>query len=426
MTTELKHVQVYIRKTICRLCMSSKLQQVITLTPTPPANAFVPKEKLLVTQECFPLNVHLCLDCKHVQLVDIVNPSLLFSHYVYTSGAAPAMVSHLHNYAQGLIYRDGLGIKPGDFVVEAGSNDGTFLRVFKDAGFNVLGIDPAENIAAQATAAGIQTWAAFFNVETAKRILKEFGPAKLICANHVFAHVADMQGFIDGIRLLLAPDGVLVFEVGYLVDVYEKATFDTIYHEHLDYHTVGPLRRFFALNGMQLINANRQDIQGGALRGYATLAGQHCGINNQWELDAMEAYEKKIGLNDMDTFKMYNSRITRSKNELVALLTGLKSNGLRIAAYGAAAKATTLMYHFGLDGTIIDYIIDDSPLKIGLYSPGLHIPVVSSANALYNEDVSKRPDYVVILAWNFAESIIARHPSFKGRFIIPLPNLRIH
>lgn len=410
---------LHYKRDTCRLCLSRRLEPVLSLAPTPPANAFVPRERLGEAQPCFPLDISLCLDCGHLQLVDIVDPAYLFSQYPYASGAAPGMVRHLQAYARSVIER--LGLTPQDFVVEIGSNDGTCLRVFKEAGLSILGVDPARNIAAQANAAGIETLADFFNVEVARRILAERGPASVVCANHVFAHMADMQVVIDGVRSLLAPDGAFVFEVGYLVDVYEKTTFDTMYHEHIDYHRVGPLRRFCAANGLELFAAERADIQGGSIRGFAGLPGAH--PVDAAGLAALEAHEKKLGLDRPETFRAYASRIERRGTELTTLLAGLKARGLKIAGYGAPAKATTLMYHFGLGADVLEYIVEDAPLKIGLFTPGLHVPVVG-VEALYQ----MRPDYVVVLAWNFAEPIIANHARFRsegGRFVVPLPNLAV-
>ncbi len=410
---------LYRRNEACRLCNSRNIELVLSLTPTPPANAFVPPERLTEKQPVFPLDVHFCRDCGHLQLVDIVDPEYLFAHYVYMSGAAPIMVAHLQAHARAVI--DRLQMKPGALVVEAGSNDGTFLRPFKDAGFKVLGVDPAKNIAARANESGIPTLAAFFNVETARRVRAEHGAAQVVAANHVFAHVADMQGLIDGVGELLAGDGVFVFETGYLVDVYEKTLFDTIYHEHIDYHRVGPLRRFFARNGLQLFHADRVDIQGGALRGFACRPGVRP-VSAQ--LDVLEAYERQIGLDRPETFRGYAARIDRCRTELTNLLDDLKRQGKRIAAYGAPAKATTLMYHFGLDARVIEYIVDDSPLKTGLFSPGLHVPVLP-VGTIYE----RRPDYLLMLAWNFAADLMAKHARFRdggGHFIVPLPQLAVH
>lgn len=414
MTSSLHH-----RNGACRLCSSTALEVVLSLTPTPPANACVTAEHLGEEQPRFPLDVAHCGGCGHVQLIDIVEPSYLFRHYVYASSAAQAMVSHLQGYGRSVIERFGIGA--GKFIVEVGSNDGTFLRAFQQAGLKVLGIDPAQNIAAKANESGIETLPEFFNLEIARQVRAKYGPADVVVANHVFAHVNDMQGFVDGVRTLLGPNGVFVFEVGYLVDVFEKTTFDTIYHEHLDFHRVEPLKKFFAANGLEMFDGERSPIQGGSLRGYVGLPGAHPIAP---ALEALAAYEREIGLDKVGTLRKYAERVKRAGTELTTLLKGLKAQGKTIAAYGLPAKATTLMYHFGIDQSTIEYVVDDAPLKVGLYSPGLHVPILA-VETLYQ----RKPDYVVVLAWNFAEAIIRNHAAFTeagGRFIVPLPNLAIH
>ncbi|MBU2614646.1 MAG: SAM-dependent methyltransferase, partial [Elusimicrobia bacterium] len=259
----------------------------------------------------------------------------------------------------------------------------------------------------------------FFGAKVGKQIREKYGPAKAICAYNVCAHIDDLRGVIDGVRSLLAPDGQFVFEVGYLLDVYRKTLFDTIYHEHVDFHHVEPLKRFFADNGLKLLHAERSDIQGGALVGYVGSSTQH----EDNTVAELITEEHKAGLHLADTFHRWSDMINIRGEELMLLLRGLKAKGRSIAAYGATAKATTMMYNFGIDVSILDYIVDDNPLKQGMFTPGLHIPVYS-ANVLYQ----KKPDYVLLLAWNFAEPIVKKHRLYAGnksRFILPLPNLTI-
>lgn len=407
------------KRETCRLCGSVELERVLELTPTPPANAMVPASALGQVQQCFPLDVYFCQSCKHVQLLDIIDPADLFEDYIYVSGTSPANVAHFGRYAQQLI--DLAGLEPGDLVVEIGSNDGTMLRFFKEAGMRVLGIDPARDIANNATANGIETLAEFFTPELAREIRAGQGPVKAVIANNVCAHIDDLESAVTGARILIEPDGVFVFQVSYLLDVYRKTLFDTIYHEHVDYHRVGPLRSFFERLEMTLWDSYRVSAQGGSLRGYVSAAAR--GDQVQQSVLLMEADEQAAGLDKAETLRAFARDIKRSGTELMSLLSGLKARGSSIAAYGVPAKSTTLMYHFGLGPETIDYIVEDNPLKHDLYSPGLHIPVVST-EALY----AKRPDYVVILAWNFADSIIEIHRQFSeqgGRFIVPLPLLQI-
>jgi len=407
------------RRETCRLCGGRALERVLELTPTPPANALVPEPLRKRPQRCFPLDVYFCESCQHAQLLDIIDPVDLFRDYVYVSGTSAVNVDHFGRYARQVMEKTGL--ERGDLVVEIGSNDGTMLRFFKDAGMRVLGIDPAREIANAATAGGIETLAEFFNLELARRIRSRHGPAKVVCANNVCAHIDDLESAIRAARELMEPDGVFVFQVSYLLDVYDKTLFDTMYHEHLDYHRVGPLRRFFDRLDMRLWCTERVEAQGGSLRGYVSPKARALAV--QPSVATMEAEERAAGLDRPETLRAFSGRIRRAGVELMALLAGLKARGHSIAGYGAPAKATTLMYHFGLDGSVVDYIVEDNPLKHGLFTSGLHIPVVP-VDWLYQ----RRPDYVVALAWNFAESIIANHKRFTqqgGRFVIPLPALSV-
>lgn len=401
------------KRTRCRLCRSIDLRCALHLTPTPLANAFITEDMLHVPQVLYPLDIYRCGECGHLQLLDIIDPEVLFSHYVYVSGTSSVMVEYLRNQAAEVIRRAGL--KPGDLVVEFGSNDGTLLRFFKEAGMRVLGVDPAANVAPSMD--DVPTIPDFFSVPVAQRIRSEYGTAKAICAYNVCAHIDDLQSIVDGVRILLSDDGQFVFEVGYLYDVYSKTLFDTIYHEHVDFHHIEPLQKFFSVNRLSLIHVERSDIQGGALVGYVAIGTQRA----EDSVAALIDMERKAGLDKAETYTRWGSAIRCKGEELSILLRGLKAAGKSIAAYGAPAKATTLMYHFGLDARIIDYIVDDNPIKQGLFTPGLHVPVLAPS-VLYE----RKPDYVLILAWNFADSLIARHSEYAGdlsRFITPLPNL---
>ena len=407
------------RRADCRLCGGTELTMVVSLTPTPPANAFVGPEDRDKAQAVFPLDVFFCEACAHVQLLDVVDPAQLFEDYVYVSGTSPVFVRHFQDYARDIMGR--FAPPGGSLVVDIGSNDGTLLKFFQDAGMNVLGIDPAAHIAAAASAAGIETIPGFFSGDLGRRIAEERGQAAVITANNVFAHIDDIGGALEGVRTLLAGDGVFVFEVSYLADVVEKTLFDTIYHEHLDYHSVKPLQRFLAAAGMVLIEAQRTDSHGGSLR----CTAQHAGAGRKPgpSVAALAAMEDDMGLGQARTFQRFADGIDRLGTELRALLGRLKGEGGTIAGFGAPAKATTLMYHFGIGPETLDFIVDDSPLKQGLLSPGLHIPVLPPS-ALYE----RKPDYALILAWNFASVIMEKNAAFReagGRFIVPVPTIEL-
>jgi SAM-dependent methyltransferase len=402
------------------LCDSASLTKVFGLTPTPPANAFVAQDELTTEQPTFPLELHFCEDCAHLQLLDVVDPTELFRNYVYVSGTSPSFVKHFENYAATCIER--FKLSAGDLVVDIGSNDGTLLGFFQNQAMAVLGIDPARAIAEKASAKGIETWPEFFDQSIADQIKNEKGSASLVTANNMFAHADDLSGITDSIRSLLAPDGIFVFEISYLGAVYEDTLFDTIYHEHVAYHSVIPLAKFFAAKGMELFAAERIDSHGGSLRAMVQLQGGPHQADGS--VQNLINYEQNLELNQSATWAGYADKIDTLRDELVNLLTYLKQDGKTIAGFGAPAKATTLMYHFNLGPGTIDFIADDAPLKQGLYSPGLHIPVLSG-QAIYE----KKPDYVVLLAWNFAPQIMANHQNYLesgGHFIVPLPEIRIY
>ncbi len=403
----------------CRLCGRMGLQHVFSLQPTPPANAFVTADKKDEKQQTFPLDLYFCESCYHLQLRDVVDPAVLFENYVYVSGTSPVFIKHFEEYADEITKR----FQPaaGGLVVDIGSNDGTLLRFFQKKGNKVLGIDPAKKIAAEASASGVETWPAFFDPALAKKIVAERGPAAVVTANNVFAHADDLKGFAEGVRELLAPDGVFVFEVSYLADVISKTLFDTIYHEHVAYHSLKPLRGFFASRGLELIAAVRVDSHGGSLRGMVQRRGGPRKIEES--VAALIREEEAMGLDKAETFREFAKKIGALKERLGDILRKLKMEGKSLVGFGAPAKATTLMHHFGLGPDLIDFIVDDSPWKQGLLSPGLHIPVVPSAE-LYKRE----PDAVLVLAWNFADSIIAKHKAYGdagGKFIVPLPEIRI-
>jgi SAM-dependent methyltransferase len=408
------------RRSTCRLCDSRNMAHAFSLTPTPPANAFVPAEAVSVAQDVFPLELFFCEDCTHLQLVDVVDPELLFGNYVYVSGTSPSFVRHFESYSDAVARL--VALAPGALVVDIGSNDGTLLRAFRNRhGARVLGVDPARNLAEMATASGIETIPDFFSAALAQTLAAERGRAAIVTANNVFAHVDDIGGVADGVRALLADDGVFVFEVSYLTDVVEGILFDTIYHEHLCYHAVRPLIPFFERHGLELIEAFRVSAHGGSLRGVAQL--QNGPRPRGSSVARAVAKEAELGLGRIESYRALSRRIDALGAELRDLLSGLRAQGKSIAGFGAPAKATTLMYHFGIGADVVDFIVDDSPLKQGMFTPGMHIPVVP-ARAIDE----RRPDYVLVLAWNFAAPIIAKNAAFQsrgGQFIVPVPKVEV-
>lgn len=406
------------RRNNCRLCGGHDLELVFCLAPTPPADDYVPAERLNEVQEVYPLDLFFCRKCGHAQLLDVVPPEALFGNYIYLTASSPGLVEHFRRYADQVLTR--VGPPRGSLVVDVGSNDGMLLKFFQEGGMCVLGVDPAREIARKATDSGIETLPTFFTLELAHRIKGERGPAAIITANNVFAHADDLADVTEGIRDLLAPSGVFVFEVSYLVDLIQGMVFDYIYHEHLCYHSVKPLDEFFRRHGMELVDVERIANKGGSLRGTAQLAGGPRQVSPS--VAQLITLEEELGLHHSESFKLFATKIDSVKAELGSLLSDLRAEGKTVAGYGASATVTTLIYQFDL-GEVLSFIVDDNPSRQGLFSPGLHIPVVGP-QALYE----RKPDYVIILAWRFSKPILKKHQAFLaqgGHFIVPLPKVEV-
>ena len=410
----------YFKKSNCRICESESLKRVVELTPTPPGNNFLKKEEIGNEEREYPLELYFCRDCYHIQLGHVVDPSFLFqNNYTYVSGTSSVFVEHLKNYAEYVVNL--FNIKTNSLIVDIGSNDGTCLKHFKDLGMNVLGIDPAEEIAKIASSRGIETINDFFSENLARDIVKDYGKAKLITSHNACAHIDDLGGVIAGVEALLDDDGIFIMEVGYFVDVFENKWFDTIYHEHLDYHTVNPLDKLFHRFNMELFRVERVSPQGGSIRVMSQKkSGPH---TKDTSVNKLISLEKELGLTQSKTLNNFEHQINQVRNAFIELISKLKKEGKSIAAFGAATKATTLIFHFQIEKEDIDFIVDENPLKQNVYSPGKHIPVYS-AEKIYEE----KPDFLVILAWNFAEAIMKNHKKYSdlgGSFILPMPDPKI-
>jgi len=409
---------LFYHRNTCRLCESPQVELVVKMIPCPPVDAYIPFTQISETQPSFPMDLYLCHECGHAQLLDVVSPKILFGSYIYTTASSPGLVDYFRDYAASVCGQ--LQFASGALAVDIGSNDGTLLSFIHQHGFRVLGVDPAKQIAAEATAKGINTLPSFFTRVLAENIRMEYGPVNLVTANNVFAH-SDMLGdMADGIRILLAPDGVFVFEVSYLLDVIDNMLFDVIYHEHLSYHSVKPLQRFLKQHGLHLFRIERTPSKGGTLRCFAQLSdGPRA---EDMSVKMLLHLEEERGLYQRATYQRFFDRIKHVKGQVQAALSALSFEGKTCAGYGASATATVLTYQFEI-GNSLRTIIDDNPIRQNRYSPGFHIPVVSSQALLENP-----PDCVVILVWRFAEMIIQRNSAYQkrgGQFIIPLPEMRI-
>lgn len=408
-----------LRRDDCRLCGSKSLDLALPIRPAPIADAYIPASKLGKSQELYPLDLYLCGDCGHIQNIDVVNPEVLFRDYLFTTSSSAGLLAHFKQYTADVV--SDLFLKPGSLVVEMGSNDGSLLLNFKEQGMKVLGIDPARDIAKRATASGVETLPEFFTASLASRIRKDYGPATVFIANNVFAHADDLADIVRGIREVLADDGVFVFEVSYLVDIVDNYLFDTVYHEHVSYHSIEPLARFFERLGMQLTSVQRIASKGGSIRGFAQRKPE--GRRPvQRVIARMIENERQRGFAKLATYQDYARRIAERRNALNYFLDEQIATGTLIAGYGASTTTTTLMWDFGLVRKL-SFIVDDNPAKHGLYCPASHIPVMPS-----EELYVRKPDFVVVLAWQYITSITRRHQQYLqegGCLVVPLPDLQI-
>lgn len=400
--------------TQCRLCGGDLTAPLLKLPDSPLANEFVSEP---IEQDLFSLELCSCTKCHHYQLSESVSGERLFKQYSFVSGTSKVNVAHFAKLAEDSIKR--FDLKPGDFVVEIASNDATLLQAFKDLGMRVLGVDPAENIAKIANEKGIETLPEFFTAELGEKILEKYGQPQLVVANNVLAHTDYTVDIVKGVKALIKNGGVFIFENSYFKDMVEKVLPDLIYSEHISHYLVYPLWKMFLDNEMNLFDIEDLDLHGGSIRGFVSYknitannsVGHHMYLERK--LGLLSGFKKKQVLQE------FSDKITKLGDTLTKRLIEIKSQGKSIAIYGMPAKATTLMYAFNIDPAMIECVFEDAPLKIGLFTPGKHIPVVSSS-----EIYTRKPDYILILCWNFADSVMKNHKKYLangGKFIVPLP-----
>lgn len=402
----------------CRSCGSGPLEHVLSLGETPLADGLLTAEQLDEPEIHAPLELAFCRECTLAQITETVDPELLFCRdYPYFSSVSPRLLAHFTDSAEEIIRKRALGAN--SMVVEAASNDGYMLSTFTQAGIPVLGVDPASGPAQSAIRRGIPTIRDFFTEDLARELRDGLGTrADVFLANNVLAHVPDLNGFVEGIRVLLKDDGVAVIEVPYLVDLVDHCEFDTIYHQHLCYFSVTALDALFARHGLFLNDVERTTIHGGSLRLFVE---KH--DDRRQRVAKLLATERARRIDDPSFYAEFVTLVATIKEQLGTLLRELRSSGSRIAAYGAAAKATTLCSFVGIDRTLVEYVVDRNHHKEGRFMGGNHLPIVAPKRL--HEDP---PDYLLVLAWNFAEEIMSQEHDFQergGRFIIPIPEVQV-
>ncbi len=402
----------------CRSCGGSHGALILDLGLQPLANNLLRPEDLAKPEPKFPLRLVICQSCWLLQILDLVPPVQLFSEYLYFSSFSDAMLRHAHAAVEKYIAEFGLNAQ--SHVVEVASNDGYLLQNFAAAKIPCLGIEPAANIAKVAREKGIETLVEFFGQALAQKLAAENKPADLILGNNVFAHVPDTNDFVAGLKTLLKPCGRIVLEFPYGVDFIEHSEFDTIYHEHFFYFTLTALQPLFTRHGLDIFRVEKLSIHGGSLRLFAGHAGAH-GI--EASVRNLLADEKSKGVGSLAYYEGFAAHVLEIKRSLRELLAQLKQQGKSVAAYGASAKGSTLLNFFKLGQETLDYVADRSTYKQGRLTPGMHLPIVPPETLL-----EKRPDFTLLLTWNFAEEILAQQKNYReagGRFIIPIPQVKI-
>ncbi len=403
----------------CRICSSDELEEFLSLGETALANSFLKKEDF-AKEKFYPLRVGFCHNCNLVQLMDVVNPDLMFLDYVYFYSKMPAASQHFVDYATEVSEKY-ISNPKRDLVVELGSNDGILLKGLQDRGcVKVLGIDPAKNIAQIANQNGILTIADYFNHPLAQSVASDYGKAKVIIGNNVVAHIDDHQELMKGVSELIDEDGVFILEAPYLVDMFENLAYDSIYHEHLSYLAVAPLQKLFQRYGMEIFDVQMKKRQGKSIRVFAARIGR------KQILPSVQTFlniEKAMGLDKFENYQKLASKIAASKEKLTATLKDLKNKGFTVAAYGSPARGNTILNYCKIGPDILDFATEELPSKIGLYTPGTHIPVIDIKESRKNSR-----DYYLMLAWSYKDAILEKESEFVkngGRFILPIGDIKI-
>ncbi|MGV1099885.1 methyltransferase domain-containing protein [Thiovibrio sp. JS02] len=404
----------------CRFCDKRLTHTFVDLGMSPLSNAYVKGEDLRKREIFYPLHAYVCERCFLVQLEEFESPEQIFSEYAYFSSYSQSWLEHARVYVEEMSKR--FGYDNRHQVVEIASNDGYLLQFFQKKGIPVLGVEPAANVAKVAQENGISTVVSFFGVETAKKLVGEGTRADLLLGNNVLAHVPDINDFVAGMKILLRQRGVITMEFPHLLQLMRQNQFDTIYHEHFSYLSLSTVMRIFAHHGLRVFDAEELSTHGGSLRIYAKHAENDM-FQESARLHQLLAAEENGGLGRLETYKEFEGKVHKAKRELLQFLVAAKDAGKSVVAYGAAAKGNTLLNYCGIRGDFIDYVVDRSPHKQGMFLPGTHIPIHDP-----DKIAETKPDYVLILPWNLKDEIERQMRLIRewgGRFVVPIPTVQV-
>ena len=403
----------------CRLCRSKNIDMVLHMSRTPLGDHYIFLDELLLKEKIYPVDLYLCGDCGLAQLPEVLDATEIYGKYIYKTSDSLGLVEHFDKSVSIIIEK----FKPEkrSLIVDIGSNDGSYLKLYQSKGMEVLGVEPASSIAKAASLDNVPTINEFFNKKVAESIVKNFRKAFIVTANNTFANIDNLHDFVENVKRLMQEDSVFIFETGYILDLLSKVIFDNIYHEHLSYFSIKPLERFFDSMGMELFDVDRISPKGGSIRCYVQLNG---GMKHRSDsVNELLRIEKYSGIHERKIFADFSQSLHEIKDQIHKTIRDIHTRGEKVAAYGASVGVTTALYNFDLDQKQLLFLADDNARRQGLYSPGKHITVLSPL-----ELVNQHIDYTFILAWMYNDSIIKRNKEYLaigGKFITILPEFRI-
>ena len=407
------------KRSDCRLCRSKNIHMVLHMSPTPLGDHYISFDELSMIEKTHPVDIYLCGDCGLAQLLEVLDAKEVYGRYIYKTSDSLGLVEHFDKSVSIVIEK----FKPekGSLIVDIGSNDGSYLKLYQSKGMQVLGVEPASSIAKGASLANVPTINEFFSKKVAENIVENYGKASIVTANNTFANIDNLHDFVYNVKRVMKKDGVFIFETGYVLDLFSKTIFDNIYHEHLSYFSIKPLERFFNSMDMELFDVDRITPKGGSIRCYVQL---HGGMRHRSDfVNELLRIEKSSGLHERKIFADFGQRLLGIKNKIQKTIIDIHTRGEKVSAYGASVGVTTALYNFGLDQKQLLFLADDNVRRQGLYSPGKHMPVLSPL-----ELVNQHIDYTFILAWMYNDSIIKRNREYLaigGKFITILPEFKI-